>query len=175
MQEYGNLLNTFSDYLIYDERKGRVLHTRYLNKGQFLEMWRFHFSRLRPDMSKEEQTSFITLHKAARGIASILGNQSLTELRREVVINPSSFIEKNADLVLNHLNYLAPGMAGCLVPKMTSWIDATKNYLWVREILYRSDCYGLMYPAFMHGLSDEQKVTIENQLYRHFKKLLSKK
>lgn len=175
MQEYGNLLNTFSDYLIYDERKGRVLHTKYLNKGQFLEMWRFHFNRLRPDMSRREQQEFIMLHKVARGIAAVLRNQSLTELRRELMFNPTCFLEKNADLIINHYNYLAPGLAGCHVPKMTNWVDSTRNYNYVREVIYKCDCYGLMYPTFTHDLTDEQKVAYENQLYRHFKKLLSKK
>ena len=36
MQDYGNLANTFSDYLIYNGRKGRVLHACYLNKSNFM-------------------------------------------------------------------------------------------------------------------------------------------
>jgi hypothetical protein len=174
MQDYGNVLNTFSDYLIYDERKGRVLHTRYLNKGQFLEMWRFHFNRLRPDMSKTEERKFILAQKAVRGILAVLRNQSLNELKREVVIHPSGFIEKNFELLINHLNYLAPCTAGTFGPKMVDWVDATRNYNYMRDILNKTEGFGLMYPVFMPVLSDEQKVVYEEQLYRHFKKLLSK-
>ncbi len=174
MQEYGNVLNTFSDYLIYDERKGRVLHTRYLNKGQFLEMWRFHFNRLRPDMSKKEERGFLVAQKAVRGLLAVLRNQSLNELKREVVIHPSGFIEKNFELLINHLNYLPPSSGGTFLPKMVDWVDATRNYIYLQDVFNKTEGFGLLYPTFIRHYNDEQKVVYEEQLYRYFKKLLSK-
>ena len=174
MQEYGNVLNTFSDYLIYDDRKGRVLHSKYLNRGQFLEMWRFHFNRLRPDFSEYEHQKFLIAQRGVRGLVACLRNQSLMELKREITIHQVGFIDKNFDLVISHLKYLPPSMAGMVIPKTLSWIDATKNFNYYHAVLAKLEGYGLLYPAFHSNWTNEQKVVYEEQLYQHFKSLLTK-
>jgi hypothetical protein len=174
MQEYGNVLNSFSDYLIYDDRKGRVLHTKYLNRGQFLEMWRFHFNRLRPDFSEMEYMNFLVAQRGVRGLVACLRNQSLNELKREITIHPSSFLEKNTDLVLSHMNYLAPSMAAMVIPKTLSWVDTTKNFIYFQKVLAKLEGYGLLYPEFHYNWTNEQKVVYEEQLYQYFKSLLTK-
>jgi hypothetical protein len=50
MRAQGANLASFSDYLLYDERKGRILHAKHLNRAQSYEMWRLPFNSLRPDL-----------------------------------------------------------------------------------------------------------------------------
>ncbi|OMJ94511.1 hypothetical protein SteCoe_2285 [Stentor coeruleus] len=173
MQNYGNLVNTFSDYLMYDERKGRILHTRYLNKAQFYEMWRFHFNRLRPDLSDHRNKEFIVAQRITRGLLAVLRNYSLVELKRHLIVNEQCYPEGVNDIIINHLNYLAPSQAGVLIPKTVSWIDATKNFVYLQKVCVKIQSFGLHYPSLSEELTQEQKAQMEEQLYQYFKKLLT--
>ena len=175
MQEYGNLANTFSDYLIYDDRKGRVLHTRYLNKAQFYEMWRFHFNRLRPDFSESDSNSFVIAQRVTRGILAILRNANLAELKRAVYLDELAYPDdKTQDILLNHFNYLAPSPSATLFSKTLSWIDATKNLVYMQKVVAKVEQYGLHYPMLSKELTEEQKMQLEESIYLHFKSLLTK-
>ena len=135
MQEYGNLMNTFSDYLIYDERKGRILHTRYLNNAQFYEMWRFHFNRLRPDFSAIENSEFVIAQRASRGLLGVLRNENYTELKRATFVDGLAYPgDRATEGLINHLNYLPPSPGMTLFARTTSWIDATKSYLYMKKV-----------------------------------------
>lgn len=173
MQEYGGLINTFSDYLMYDERKGRVLHTRYLNRAQFYEMWRFHFNCLRPDLSNDKYREFIVVQRVTRGLLAVLRNYSLSELKRHLFVNEQCYPEGVNDILINHLNYLSPSPAGTLTPKTVSWIDATKNYVYLQKVCAKIQSFGLQYPMLSIELTQEQKAQMEEQLYQYFKKLLT--
>lgn len=174
MQEYGNLMNTFSDYLIYDERKGRILHTRFLNKAQFYEMWRFHFNRLRPDFSEAENNNFIFAQRLTRGILGILRNENYKELSRAFLIDNLAFPgDKGQEILLNHLNYLCPSPACTLFAKTLSWVDASKNLSYVTKVVAKVEQYGLHYPNLSCELTQEQKGQLEEQLYQYFKEALS--
>ena len=168
-------MNTFSDYLIYDERKGRILHSRYLNKAQFYEMWRFHFNRLRPDFSNQENVEFVVAQRLARGVFAVLKNENYAQIRRAYLIEGPAFPSDQAsDAIINHLNYLPPSLACQIAPKMTSWIDATKSYNYIKKVAAKIESFGLQYPAMSRELTQEQKVQLEDQLYHYFKKLLTK-
>jgi hypothetical protein len=175
MQEYGNLMNTFSDYLIYDERKGRVLHTRYLDKASFYEMWRFHFNLLRPDLSYNRNLEFNLSQKVARGLLGHLRNQSLIELRRVLLMDSASYPnDETSDILLNHMNYMSPSLAGTLYARSLSWIDASKNFNYCQEASYKAQKYGLQHCYLSVPLSEEETAKAEEELYQYFKQLLTK-
>ena len=174
MEIYGNLLNTFSDYLIYDERKERVLHTRYLNRAQFYEMWRFHFNRLRPEFSAIQNQELAMAQRLTRGVMGYLRHYNGREVQRCYRLDPEDFPSETCQKILhNHLNYMSPSPASPLFPKMTSWKDASLSWNYVTSVTQKVEKYGLQYPLMSRPLSQEQKANLEEQLYQHFKELLS--
>ena len=174
MEEYGNLLNSFSDYLIYDERKGRVLHTRHLNKAQFYEVWRFHFNRLRPEFSPKENLDLRSSLKTSRAILGFMRHQNGREagraFRLDVEAYPSPAVQK---IMHQQLDYMAPTPAMIVAPRMQSWRDATKSINYVTEVAQKIEKYGLQFPYLSAEMTQEQKAVLEEQLYNHFKDLLT--
>ncbi|CAG9318288.1 unnamed protein product [Blepharisma stoltei] len=174
MQDYGNLVNSFNDYLLYDERKGRILHTRYLNKAQFMEMWRFHFNRLRPDLSNSQHQQMLTSLKASRYIQGYLRSANIRELGRCYNMSIANFPDERAqEIYLNQLNYVSPAAGQPVGFKMTSWEDATRNAIYVKRVLGKIASFGLHYPYFALEYTQEQKAQLEEQTYQYFKTLLT--
>lgn len=174
MEDYGTVLNTFSDFLIYDERKGRVLHSRYLNKAQFYEMWRFHFNKLRPDFSAPELESFHLSQRLTRGLFGYLRNANLEQLRMCARADPESFPDsKCSEILETQMNYTQPSPGMPVLVKLTDWKDATKSFNYISNVLRKIGHYGLDYPLLSKPLTEEQKRYKEEQLYEQFLKELS--
>lgn len=169
MQDYGNVQNTFSDYLLYDERKGRVLHSRYLNKAQFYEMWRFHFNKLRPEFSDADKLGLVLTQRLTRGLMGYLRFANGRELSRCMRIDPNDYPNENCREILeNQLNFMAPSVGQPVLNKMGSWRDASKSLNYIQAVAAKIHAYGLDYPGMAKPLTDEQKVQLEEQLYGYF-------
>ena len=174
MQDYGTVLNTFSDFLIYDERKGRVLHSRYLSKAQFYEMWRFHFNKLRPDYSAQELQSFYLAQRLTRGIFGYLRHANLEQLRMCARADMESFPDlKCSEILATQMDYSLPSPGMPVLVKMTDWKDATKSSNYISNVLRKVSHFGLDYPLLTQPLTEEQKRYKEEQLYEMFLKELS--
>jgi len=174
MQEYGTLLNSFNDFLIYDERKGRVLHSRHLNKAQFYEMWRFHFNRLRPEFSKEQNQEFALAQRLTRGIFGYLRFHSGRELAKCWRLTQNDYPTDHCqEILINHLNYTAPTPGQPLFTKVTNWEDASKSYNYVQQVAAKIEAFGLNYPNMSRPMNQEQQTQLEEQLYQYFSSLLS--
>lgn len=174
MQDYGNLINTFQDYLIYDDRKQRVLHTRYLNKAQFYEMWRFHFSRLRPDLGEIQHQEMNLSQRINRGLFGYMRYMNGKEIAKCYRMQISDYPDERCTAILdNYLNFTNPTAGQPILIKMTSWDDACRNLIYIRKVLGKIQSFGLHYPIFTNHHTQEQKAQMEEQLYQNFKTLLT--
>ena len=174
MQDYGNVLNTFSDFLIYDERKGRVLHSKYLNKAQFYEMWRFHFNKLRPDFTHEQMKDFNLAQRITRGVFGYLRNTNLEQLRICAYSDEESFPDMRCNEILqSQMNFTQPTPGMPVLVKLTNWKDASRTYNYMSNVLRKISLYGLDVPSLTGTLTAEQKKYKEEQLYEMFLKELS--
>ena len=174
MENYGTVLNSFSDYLIYDERKGRVLHSRFLNKAQFYEMWRFHFNKIRPEYTHEQNAQMAAKQRLTRSLLGYMRFLNGREIERCYRIEHLEFpSDKCQEILLNQLNFLSPSPGAPLFAKVTSWRDAIKSELYINDVAAKIEGYGLTYPYLTPALNQEQKAHLEEQLYHHFKDLLT--
>ena len=174
MQDYGNVLNSFSDFLIYDERKGRVLHSKYLSKAQFYEMWRFHFNKLRPDFTRYEMELFNHTQRVVRGLFGYLRNANFEQLRLCAYSDLEAFPDMRCSEILEaHMNFVAPTPGMPVLYKITSWKDATRSTIYLSNVLRKIEKFGLDYPNLSATLTEEQKKNKEEQLYEMFLRELS--
>jgi hypothetical protein len=168
MAGFGSVLNTFSDFLIYDERKGRVLHSRHLNDAQHYEVWRFQFNRLRPDLPVSLEKSHTRGLLLARSVIGFLREEQLrlhrlhnNNLRHEFKHTRNiEFYERTLDLI-------SQSYGDCFHTGMYSWHDQLKTYDYIRKVVNKVQRYGF-YGASGSLASKEQKAEFEEKLYQIF-------
>lgn len=169
MRNNGQVMQTFSDYLIYDERKGRVLHSRFLNRGQFYDMWRLSFNALRPDLFYQLNHEQDEIQRMAVGIQGYLRNQNLNQLRQCYNYYLDEYPgDKCYPILKNHMNYMPPAAGNPLTRRVTDWRDAAKNHRYVRRVMHKVESYGLNYPSSTSQMTPDQLAEAEEQLYEYF-------
>lgn len=172
MASHGSVLNTFSDFLIYDERKGRILHSRYLNTAQHYEVWRFQFNRLRPDLPDSMTACNTYLLKLARSIIGQLRTEQFTRHKSHAIMLRSEFADpRNIELYERTLDFMSPHFGGIVTTKVYGWQDQLKTADYAKQVIQKVHRYG-MFNASGSYATKEQKMQFEEKLYQFFCKKL---